>query len=97
VPTAASSRPKRNKGTKKSLNDDTLVLPSDVDSDQSHYSPSGSEYAEAYVSTEYESSEEEGKAIKNLATDMMEQPVNDERPFKKTNKQIKQKPRDTDK
>jgi hypothetical protein len=34
--TAARSRPKRNKGRNTSLNEDVLVPPSDVGSDQSH-------------------------------------------------------------
>jgi hypothetical protein len=61
-----------------------LVPPSDVDSDQSHYSPTGSAYALSDGITEYECSEEEGQAMKKLATKMMEQPVDDELPFKKS-------------
>jgi hypothetical protein len=87
VSTTASNRPKSNNGMNTSLNEDALVPPSAVDSDQSHYSSCGSSCASscasAYASSdgtiEYKSSEEEGKAIKILATDMMEQTVKNER------------------
>jgi hypothetical protein len=45
VPTTASSRPKRNKGMNTYLNEDALVPPSDVQSEKSRYSSSGSAYA----------------------------------------------------
>jgi hypothetical protein len=67
--TAASSRPRRNKGRNTYLNEDALVPPIDVDSDQSHYSRSESGYRSSDVTTESKSSEEEGQAIKSLATD----------------------------
>jgi hypothetical protein len=64
--TATSSRPpKRNTGKNTSLNEDVLVPPSDVDSDQSHYSQSESTYRYSDGSTEWEASEEEGQATKN--------------------------------
>jgi hypothetical protein len=45
LPTATSSRPpRRNKGKNTSLNEDALVQPSDVDSDQTHYSQSEPAY-----------------------------------------------------
>jgi hypothetical protein len=83
--------------TYQKLNEDVLVPPSDIASHQSHSSRSESAYASSDGTTESESSEEEGQAIKSLATDMMEQLVDDGQRSKKRNKKIKQKPRATDK
>jgi hypothetical protein len=60
----AAAAPKRNKGENTSLNEDVLVPPSDVDSDQPHYLQSESTYRYSDGSTESEASEEEGQATK---------------------------------
>jgi hypothetical protein len=50
--TAASSRPKRNKGINKSLNQDDVVPASDVESNSSHYSRSASPFLPSDGSTD---------------------------------------------
>jgi hypothetical protein len=70
---------------------------SDVDRNQSHYSRRDSAYRSSDGTTESESSEEEGEAIKSLESDMLEQPIDNEQLLQKSNKAIKQKPGDTTK
>jgi hypothetical protein len=73
--TAASSRPKRNKGINKSLNQDALVPASDVESNSSHYSRSASPFLPSDGSTDTENSGEEGEVTKTLGKEMSDQPV----------------------
>jgi ssDNA-binding replication factor A large subunit len=73
--TAASSRPKRNKGINKPLNQYSLVPASDVESNSSHYSRSASPFLPSDESTDTENSGEEGDVTKNLGKDMSDQPA----------------------
>jgi hypothetical protein len=73
--TAASSRPKRNKGINKPLNQYSLVPASDVESNSSHYSRSASPFLPSDGSTDTENSGEEGEVTKNLGKDMSDQPA----------------------
>jgi hypothetical protein len=73
--TAASSRPKRNKGINKSLNQDALVPASDVESNSSRYSRSASPFLPSDGSTETENSGEEGEVTKNSGKEMSDKPV----------------------
>jgi hypothetical protein len=73
--TAASSRPKRNKGINKSLNQDALVPAIDVESNSSHYSRSASPFLPSDGSTDIENSGEEGEVTKNLGKELSDQPV----------------------
>jgi hypothetical protein len=84
--------PKRNKVKNTSLNEDALVPPSDVDSDQSHYSQGESTYRYSDGSTESEASEEEGQATKKITTDMLEQPIDNEKLVRKVENVIEQNP-----
>jgi hypothetical protein len=72
--TAASTRPKRNKGIIKSLNQDALVPASDVESSSSPYSRSASPFLPSDGSTDTENSGDEGKVTKNLGKEMSDQP-----------------------
>jgi hypothetical protein len=73
--TAASSRPKRNKGIIKSLNQDALLPASDVEISSSHYSHSTSPFFPSDGSADTENSGEEGEVTNNLGKDMSDQPV----------------------
>jgi hypothetical protein len=63
--TAASSRPERNKGIRKSLNQDALVPASDVESNSYHYSRSASPFLPSDGSTDTENSGEEEEVTNN--------------------------------
>jgi hypothetical protein len=98
LPNATSSRPpKRNKGKNTSLNEDELVPPSDVDSNQSRYLQSESTYRNSDGSTESEASEEEGQATKKLTTEILEQPIDNEQLVRKVENVIEQYPGGTTK
>jgi hypothetical protein len=98
LPTETSSRPpKRNNGKNISLNEDSFVLPSDDDSDQSHYSQSETTYRYSDGSTESEASEEEGKDTKNETTDILERPIENEQLVQKVENVIEQNPGSTTK
>jgi hypothetical protein len=73
--TAASSRPKRNKGINKYVNQYSLVPASDVESNSSHYSRSASPFLPSDGRTDTENSGEEGEVTKNLGKEMSDQPV----------------------
>jgi hypothetical protein len=73
--TAASNRPKRNKGIAKSLNQDALVPASDVESNSFHYSRSASPFLPSDGSTYTENSGEEGEVTKNLGKELSDQPA----------------------
>jgi hypothetical protein len=71
------------------------VPPSDVDSDQSHYSQSESTYRYSDGSTESEASEEEGQATNKLLTNMLEQPIDNDQLVQEVENVIAQNPRAT--
>jgi hypothetical protein len=75
-----------------SLNEDVLVPPSDVDSDQSHNSQSESTYRYLDGSTESEALEEEGQTTKKITTGMLEQQIDNEQLVRKVENVIGQNP-----
>jgi hypothetical protein len=75
VATAASSRPKRQQGINKSLNENAVVPASDVESSSSHYSRSPSPFLPSDIGTDSENSGEEGEVKNNLEKEMSDQPV----------------------